>query len=423
MDNLKRPAEPSNEPEESNKKIKTEEPDLLTEDLDELLNQQIPQFPANNIASTNGNSNRATIDFNDIPDDVLDSIDATVTTPDMSGSRSSTPVNGTDLKLSTNMKFDDPRRTLSIPQQSQQQVQSNSNNNDNNALHSNDPTKLNDALAAAGVDIQREEELLTQQRLNRLASRMNNPPYQQPYQQQPGGINQRIAGYFLNPYHVASFMHRLAKENGIIQNFLQDIELLELMSVSCEKWIADIVTKTLMMSRHRQRSQPIGKMKSSSSSSNTNKSSSGSDVHQELRNLARKHRELEERRVERRIALGLEKSDENGKDESSKAGAEETLHKAANATAAMMTMNPGRKKYSWMTSGNTGAAGNDSNPSDKDSSTRRSHLIAVRGENGIRLNNTRITQAVTMKDLLSAIEDERMGVDKAVIKGYSKLRD
>lgn len=165
------------------------------------------------------------------------------------------------------------------------------------------------------------------------------------------------------------------------------------------------------MARHRQRSAPIGKSKSSSGKS---------DLYQELRNLARKHKEMEEKRVDKRIMLGLEKNNDNNKDDKV-GGSEETLHRAANATAAMMTMNPGRKKYSWMTSsGNNGGGGATV---EKETTTKSSHLLTLRGENGIRLNNTRITQAITMKDLLSAIEDERMGVLNAIIKGYSKLRD
>lgn len=373
------------------KRVKTEVADLLTDDLDELLNTQMP--------STNPGFDMGNIDFNNLPDELLDSVDATVATPE-GGSRAATP----DIKM-PNMRYPS---NLQVPmsQQSSQSQAGQPQSAPATNLHSNDPTKLNDALAAAGVDIHQEEELLTQQRLNRM--RQNPMPAQYSY-------NQKLASHFLNPYHVATFMHRLAKENGVMQNFLQDVELLELMSGACEKWMSDMVTKTLMMSQHRQRSQPIGKAKTTNSKT--------SDIHQELRNLARRHRELEERRVERRIALGLEKPDENGKDEAGKAGADETLHKAANATAAMMTMNPGRKKYSWMTSGNGASAGADTPTNDKDSQARRSHLLAVRGENGIRLNNTRISQAVTMKDLLAAIEDERMGVDKAIVKGYSKLRD
>lgn len=140
---------------------------------------------------------------------------------------------------------------------------------------------------------------------------------------------------------------------------------------------------------------------------------------------------MEEKRVNKRVMLGLEKStkdasknDENGE---SKAGAEETLHRAANATAAMMTMNPGRKKYSWMTSSATAGGGSDfgksSGGSSKDSGKHQSPIISVRGDNGLRFREIRSGNSIIMKDLLGAIEDEKMGTRNAVIKGYAKLKD
>lgn len=387
----------------SNKRVKTEDfSDPLNTDLDQLLGQ-----------GSGGND----LDFGNLPDDLLDTIDDTVATPDLgkSISRSITPQVATpsdDLKrqMSGN-KINNYSNQLMLPKgnatdyndQSHQYNQANQQQNQQQQLlHSNDPSKLNDALAAAGVDIQHEEELLMQQR-NRITNIAAAPSTH---------ITQRNPfNNFLHPYHVSASMLKSARENGVVQNFLQDAEVLELMSTSCEKWISDIVTKTLLMARHRQRSTPIGKSKSTNGKS---------DLYQELRNLAKKHREMEEKRVDKRIILGLEKGDENGKDDKL-GGSEETLHRAANATAAMMTMNPGRKKYSWMTS--SGNNGNGGAAVEKETTTKRSHLLTLRGENGIRLNNTRITQAITMKDLLSAIEDERMGVLNAIIKGYSKLRD
>ena len=62
--------------------------------------------------------------------------------------------------------------------------------------------------------------------------------------------------------------------------------------------------------------------------------------------MALKQKEMEEKRVNKSdVGVGkstkdASKNDENGE---SKAGAEETLHRAANATAAMMTMNPGER--------------------------------------------------------------------------------
>lgn len=272
-----------------------------------------------------------------------------------------------------------------------------------------DPSKINDALAAAGVDIQREEELLAQQHANRAASYS----YLQTYRQRPTQL-----GAFLSPYHVAAFMHKVARENGILQNFAHDPELLELMSVLCHEWLSGLVEKTIALARHRRRGVPalIQKGKKASVSA-----APRSELSKELRNMAVRQKELEERRVSKRIALGLEKNADadaaNGK-----AGAEETLHRAANATAAMMTLNPGRKKYLWMTADAGGGAGGESGAVE-DKEKKQSSLISVRGDNGLRFREIRLGNLVTMKDLLGVIEDERVGTQKAVLKGYAKLKD
>ena len=281
-----------------------------------------------------------------------------------------------------------------------------------------DTSKLNDAIAAAGVDIQQEEEILLQQQLNRksaegMASNLKSV------------IRSSKLPPFLHNYHLAAFIDKVAKQNGIQQNFLMDGEMLELISAACETWLSNLATKTIILSRHRRRGIPVINKKSGSSSVPR------SEISKELRSLALKQKEMEEKRVNKRVMLGLEKStkdasknDENGE---SKAGAEETLHRAANATAAMMTMNPGRKKYSWMTSSATAGGGSDfgksSGGSSKDSGKHQSPIISVRGDNGLRFREIRSGNSIIMKDLLGAIEDEKMGTRNAVIKGYAKLKD
>ncbi|CAI5758007.1 unnamed protein product [Candida verbasci] len=269
-----------------------------------------------------------------------------------------------------------------------------------------DTAKLNDALAAAGVDIQHEEELLFQQQLNRKTTSGDGVASLLKVSKPPS---------FLNNYHLAAFMGKVAKENGIHQNFLQDGELLELMSAACENWIANMATKTIILSKHRRRGIP-----------NLNKKFLGnlprSEISKELKNLAQKQKDLEDKRVQKRIALGLEKGSADD-DDNNRAGAEETLHRAANATAAMMASNP-KKKYSWMTSsagGDTGGAKNG-NSGDKDKG-KQSPIISIRGDNGLRFREIRSTNAVVLKDLLSAIEGEKKGVKNAIIKGYAKLKD
>lgn len=281
-------------------------------------------------------------------------------------------------------------------------------------FHTNDPAKLNDALVAAGVDLQQEEELLMQQQMNR-SNRYNLSQtglYRQPQREDVGSL-------LLNPYHLAVYMQRVSKENGIQQNFFQDPELLELMSLSCEDWLSHIITKTIILSRHRRRGMFGNAAKNKKPPVNTQRS----ELSRELRNIALKQKELEEKRVAKRVALGIEKdpSDSSWNESGSgKADAEETLHRAANATAAMMA-NPGRKKYSWMNSGSN-ASNTDESSADK-SGARQSTLISVRGDNGLRYREIRTGNTVTVKDLLSALEDERMGSEKALLKGYAKLRE
>lgn len=283
-------------------------------------------------------------------------------------------------------------------------------------VSADDASKLNDAIAAAGVDIQKEEELLAQQHAHRASNITAANQFSQRQRQYNPHLNA-----FLHPYHLAVFMNRVANQNGILQNFVQDGELLELMSVACQQWLSKIVSKTVILSRHRRRGIPSFNSKNKKLSLSLLTAIQRSDLSKELRNLAAKQKEMEEKRVSKRIILGLEKSADANGDASAKAGAEETLHRAANATAAMMAMNPGRKKYSWMTSSTGG--GDDAAGGDKDGKNKQSSIISVRGDNGLRYREIRSGNSVTMKDLLGVIEEERMGTEKAVIKGYAKLKD
>lgn len=245
-----------------------------------------------------------------------------------------------------------------------------------------DTSKLNDAIAAAGVDIQKEEELL------KSYTTYNNHSY----------INRVKAKPFLEPYHVSSFMSKVAHANGIQQHFINDPDLLDLVSSACEQWISSILTKTIILSKHRRRNKSVPLK---------------SDLSKELKNLAQKQKDLEEKRVNKRILLGLEKNDQP---EEVKHGAEETLHRAANATAAMMSS--GKKKYSWMNASSTPETVIKTVDKGKPSS-----IISSRGDNGLRLREIRPGDTVNMKDLLTAIEGERIGTTKAVVKGYAKLRE
>lgn len=280
-----------------------------------------------------------------------------------------------------------------------------------------DPDQYKDAIHAAGVDILREEELLT-------ANYNRNPVNLQ--QQQYANRQRQLYGLmnaFLQPYHVGLFMNKTARENGVYQNFMADPEMLEFMSAACKEWLSNIVTKTVILARHRRRGIPALTQARGSQKLKL-PPAQRSDVSKELRNLALRHKEQEEARVSKRLALGVENKDDVAPETSNKAGAEETLHRAANATAAMMTGNSARKKYSWMKSGG-GGAGDDGKQggASKEGGPKQSAIISSRGDNGLRYREIRTGNMVTTKDLLGVLEDERVGTSKAVIKGYAKLKD
>ncbi|KAI5960912.1 TAF4 [Candida theae] len=291
-----------------------------------------------------------------------------------------------------------------------------SNTNDKTKSDQQDSSRLNDAIAAAGVNLHEEEELLLQQQLARKNEAMNegNANLQSPK-----------VSTFLNPYHLAAFLGKVAKKHQVNQSFLEDGDVLNLISGACETWISHIAAKTITISRHRRRGGVLTTSKKNGASSSS--SSQRSAVSRELRNLAVKQKELEEKRVNKRIALGIEKSANDPSDEGNgdgKAGADETLHRAANATAAMMTV--GKKKYSWMNSGaGGGGAGADNDGKDNKGSSRgkQSPIIAARGDSGLRYREVRAGNSIVLKDLLGAIEHEKRGTQEAIIKGYAKLRD
>ncbi|KAK6464699.1 TAF4-domain-containing protein [Scheffersomyces coipomensis] len=402
----------------------------LEDELDDIFSE--PGFMAtsedksviSNLTAIN-DANKVNEEFSDLPEKILQSNVLGGGAESSIAQQLQTVTQATPSTLNSTVQQQQPQPSQSItPSQSQDlapvttqselqipaQAPPNQGPNQPNKLQ-NDPARLNDALAAAGINIQQEEELLLQQQQNRKEDiskdlkqiiKASKPPP------------------FLNNYHLAAFINKVATNNGIQQNFLQEADLLELVSAACESWMSNIIQKTIILSRHRRRGIPNLNVKANKKGSTAN-ANSRSELSKELRNIAVGQKELEERRVQKRIMLGLEKSDpsNDGLGGDGKAGAEETLHRAANATAAMMS-NTGRKKYSWMTSAN-GAGAEAAKGTDEKS--KKSSIIAIRGENGLRFREIRSGNSVTMKDLLGAIEDERMGTDKAIVKAYAKLKD
>ncbi|ODV94419.1 hypothetical protein PACTADRAFT_25432, partial [Pachysolen tannophilus NRRL Y-2460] len=253
---------------------------------------------------------------------------------------------------------------------------------------SNDQEKLTDAVLAAGIDLKAEENLLA------VSSNNANAPHGSGISASKRSVRSEA---FLNPRQLAAFMRKVAAESGLKQIFDSEREILELISSASETYMSDIITNAVVYSRHRRR--PI-------TSKTSHSSTPRSDISKALREIATRQKEQEEKRVQKRIALGIDAVE----DKQEKAGAEETLHRAANATAAMMTSSK-KKKYSWM----TGASGSNNN------APKTNSAIASRGDSGIRFREAREEQAVVVKDLIAALENRNIGVDKTLTKAYNKL--
>ncbi|KAM3164625.1 TBP-associated factor 4 [Lachancea thermotolerans] len=253
-----------------------------------------------------------------------------------------------------------------------------------------DPDKLSDALFSAGVDIREEEALLnSSMNITKSSAQAGSQAVNNQIPPQPP---------LLHPTHVASFMKKVGSEQNFNQDFSKSHDVLSLMSTACEVFMTDIITNSLVISRHRRRSIKLN-------------SGRRSEVSRALRDLAIHQKEQEERRVKRRIAMGLEKETAEAKMET-----EETLHRASNATANMMIAG-GKKKYSWL---NAGAKANNNSVKVLG---KVSSDVAARGEMGIRYREAREEPGIVMRDLLNALENRRVGVNTVVAKGYARIRD
>ncbi|CEP63403.1 Taf4p LALA0_S08e01640g [Lachancea lanzarotensis] len=252
-----------------------------------------------------------------------------------------------------------------------------------------DPDKLSDALFSAGVDIREEEALLN--------SSMNITKNSAQYSDT--ALNNTLPPQvpLLHPSQVADFMKKVGTEQNFNQDFSKAHDVLSLMSSACEAFMRDIITNSLVLSRHRRRSIRL----------NSNRRS---DVSRALRDIAIQQKEQEEKRVKRRISMGLEKETAEAKVET-----EETLHRASNATANMMT--GGKKKYSWLN------AGPKANNNSVKVLGKVSSDVAARGEIGIRYREAREEPGIVMRDLLNALENRRVGVNTVIPKGYARIRD
>ncbi|KAK9457451.1 transcription initiation factor TFIID component TAF4 [Dipodascopsis uninucleata] len=269
-----------------------------------------------------------------------------------------------------------------------------------------DPNDFSDALVSAGVDLQEEEQLLTSSIPLRDAA--NN-------------IRSGIAASTLNELDLDSNgLTELQRHRRMPFLELQmENDAMVLISLACREWLSNIVTAALIAARYRR---------DSGARSNA---SNASDVSKALRQIAIKDKEREEKYQTERVDLEIrnggtgissdgDSSLSRGDPERGGHASEEVMHRAANATAALM-VSGGRKKYSWMTGGsNNNAGGSPGGALSGTPSTRRDSM----GTNqSLRLREAREESGLVMRDLLSVLEHERIGAEKAVAKGWAKIRD
>lgn len=249
-----------------------------------------------------------------------------------------------------------------------------------------DPNKMQDVLFSAGVDI-REEEALLSSSVNASKSQNQAPNAETPNHPP-----------FLHPEQLGMFMRKACKMQSFSQNFSKNPEVLRMMSTACEMYMKDIITNSLVISRHRRKAVRVN-------------SGRRNEVATALRTLAVAQKKEEERRVKKRIALGLEKEDLENKMDS-----EETLHRASNVTAGLRAGS--KKQYGWLTS-------STSKPAVMGSKTygKVATAVAARGDSGLRFREAREEPGIVMRDLLYALENRRNGVRNVISKGYARIRD
>ncbi|KAJ8101674.1 transcription initiation factor TFIID component TAF4 family-domain-containing protein [Lipomyces tetrasporus] len=302
-----------------------------------------------------------------------------------------------------------------------------------------DPNDFSDALLSAGVDLREEEQLLSS------SIPIRSQSFKAGGAGAPGGLlgpiptltdDELLSTFdmtpddtlhahrrtpFLDLHVLRQVVATVALENDIhpppftvpsTVTETKDNDALVLISLACQEWLSNILTSAIITSRYRRESG--------------NSMSNASEVAKALRQIAIKDKEAEDKYKIAQAALEARSgaagvADGSGKAHDSARGAhatEEVMHRAANATAAMM-VSGGRKRYSWMTSGGSGsnspsAGGAVGGGSKKDSTT---------GGHGIRLREAKEEQSVVMRDLLTVLEDERIGVQKVLTKGWTRLRD
>ncbi|KAK9236916.1 transcription initiation factor TFIID component TAF4 family-domain-containing protein [Lipomyces kononenkoae] len=296
-----------------------------------------------------------------------------------------------------------------------------------------DPNDFSDALLSAGVDLREEEQILSSSIPIRTQSfkaggigmtggLLGPVPDISAFDIHAGDIlHAHRRTPFLDLHVVRQVVATLAMENDIQPPPLtvpssvaetKDNDVLVLISLACREWLSNILTSAIITSRYRRESG--------------NSMTNASDVAKSLRQIAIQDKEREDKYKSSKAALEARSGisgtgDGSGKPHDGEKGlhaTEEVMHRAANATAALM-VSGGRKKYSWMTSGgsdssSSGIGGSMGASPKKDSSS---------GSHGIRIREAKEEQGVVMRDLLTVLENERVGVQKALAKGWTRLKD
>lgn len=300
-----------------------------------------------------------------------------------------------------------------------------------------DPEALSDALLSAGVDLKEEENIMSLSLSSKsapagyqtshhgsqyLGSGISGPTSGLSLTGMGSGGLQGLSGHsditataagtaapanlpppytpFLELARLQVILQTAAVELGLETNGSSsgggDPNVLKLISFACEEWIKDILGTAIMLSRHRRRSR----------------NTVHSDTARALRGIAQKDKDAEFQRIAKKLAnQGPETSKELAEDKKA-AMSEDNQYKAANATALMMTS--GKRKYSWMTGGTPGGNGGGG---------VRAIPGSQRTDGGVRFREAREEQGFVLRDLLGAMEEQRVGVEKALQKGYSKLRN
>lgn len=241
-----------------------------------------------------------------------------------------------------------------------------------------DPDQLTDVLLSAGVDLQEETSHLTNS-LNNDGTAAGGAPSHPVVD---------VNNLFLDYTNLSRLVERTAKEQGLRPLLdSENPDVAGLLSAACEEWIAEVLTTTALYSRHRRLSQ------------NDQTSAAG----RALRQLVHQDKEAEQRHQQQKISMGIGSSGDSKSKES-----EETMHRAANDTALMMTAS--KKRYSWLSGGSAGAAHAAPAPRARESETTR-------------FKEVKEEQAIVLRDLLAALEEKHMGVKKVLVKGYARARD